>query len=326
MKAPAFWYGTAGIKAALLAPFGQLYRAAGAIRRVCATPYQAPIPVICVGNVVAGGAGKTPTALALAHMLQRQGARPAFVTRGYGGTERGPLRVDPARHTARDVGDEAMILANAAVCWIGGDRAATLRAAVASSLATHIIMDDGLQNPTVAPTLSLLVIDGASGIGNGHVMPAGPLREPLEDALRRVAAVVMIGQETPEIAKRLTKPLLRARLAPQLPEDFSREKPCLAFAGIGRPEKFFASCREAGLTLAVTHSFPDHHPYSDSELQTLCDEAARHGLRLMTTAKDWVRMPEPFRARITVLPVALVFEDEAAVVRILRQTPKENPP
>ena len=318
MKAPLFWYRLAGLEAALLAPFGQIYRTAGRIRRIFATPYRAPIPVVCVGNVVAGGAGKTPTALALAHRLQRTGAKPVFVTRGYGGRERGPLRVDPLRHKAQDVGDEALILASAAECWIGGDRAATLRAAAESSQATHVIMDDGLQNPNVASTLNLLVIDGASGLGNSHIIPAGPLRESLEDALARVAAVVMIGQESPEVARRLMNvPVLRARLEPQLPKDFAREKPCLAFAGIGRPEKFFTSCREAGLTLALTRNFPDHHPFSEPELRKLCDEAARHGLRLITTAKDWVRLPDSYRASITVLPVALVFDDEDAVAEIL---------
>ncbi len=315
MKAPAFWYQSAGPKAALLSPLGQLYRAGGKIRRAFANPYKAPAPVICVGNVVAGGAGKTPTALAFAHILQQQGGKPVFVTRGYGGMEYGPLHVDPERHNVRDVGDEALILACAAPCWIGRNRADAVR--VAASNATHIIMDDGLQNPTVASTTSLLVIDGGVGLGNGQIIPAGPLRESLADALSRVAAVVMIGEDKQGLTPRLNKPVLHARIMPRLPEDFSREKLCFGFAGIGRPEKFFASCREAGLTLVETRAFPDHHLFSEAELKEMVARADRDELRLITTAKDWVRLPDHYRAQVTVLPVELVFEDATQVSRFL---------
>lgn len=315
MKTPAFWYRAFGWQAALLAPLGQAYRAAGKIRRFCATPYHPEIPTICIGNVVAGGAGKTPTALALAELLQRRGARPAFVTRGYGGLESGPLRVDTDRHNVRDVGDEALVLASAAPCWIGRDRAAAIRAA--ESHATHIFMDDGLQNPNVAPTASLLVIDGPSGIGNGQIIPAGPLRETLNDALNRVSAVLIIGEDRHRVIPRLNKPVLRAYFRSSLPDNVPIGRACLAFSGIGRPEKFYACCRDAGLNVAETRDFPDHHLFSEQELKALTDAAKARDLQLVTTAKDWVRLPNVFRAHAVVLPVELAFEDDDAVLRTL---------
>ena len=330
MKPPAFWSRPSGLASTLLAPLGQLYRAAGILRRVVTKPYRAKIPVICVGNVVAGGAGKTPTALALAALLQKQGARPAFVLRGYGGLEAGPLRVDPERHNVRDVGDEALVLACAAPCWIGRNRAAAIRAA--EPHATHIIMDDGLQNPTVAPTKSLLVIDAAAGLGNASVIPAGPLREPLSDALKRVQAIILIDslrhsreRGTPasrvggmfESLRRSTIPTFHAHLKPSPPENFAEARPCLAFAGIGRPDKFFHSCLEIGLTLAETRGFPDHHLFTSTDLGTLADHAMAHNLQLITTAKDYVRLPDAFRKNVAVLPVELVFEKPQELLNLL---------
>lgn len=316
MKAPDFWYRPGGCKARFLAPLGQVYRAAGFLRRAVAAPYRPAIPLICAGNIVAGGAGKTPTALALASLLKLQGAKPAFVTRGYGGCEAGPLRIDPERHTAREVGDEALLLAQAAPCWIGRNRAAAVRAAAPH--ATHIILDDGLQNPTVAPSCSLLVIDGETGLGNGCLIPAGPLRETLADALKRVDAVVLIGEDTRDIEQRLTKPVWRASLQPRLPDDFPRGLDYFAFAGIGHPEKFYASCREAGLNVVSTLDFPDHHPFSKKELADLAEHARVRKERLITTAKDWARLPAGFRAEVDVLPVELVFEDEAGLLHLIR--------
>ena len=331
MKTPAFWYRPSDFRGYLLAPVGQLYRAAGMLRRAVTKPYRAPVPVICVGNVVAGGAGKTPTALALASLLQLRGSNPAFVLRGYGGLETGPLRVDPERHNVRDVGDESLVLACAAPCWIGRNRAAAVRAAVPH--ASHIIMDDGLQNPTVAPTKSLLVIDARTSLGNGHIIPAGPLRETLGDALKRIHAVLLIethdnntdAPQTMSAAERLKKelpatiPLFRAHLKAGLPENFSNDRACLAFAGIGHPDKFFNSCLEAGLKLAETRSFPDHHLFSGADLGALADHAMAHNLQLITTAKDWVRLPNAFRNNVAVLPVEMVFEDKESLLHLLLQ-------
>ncbi len=316
MKAPAFWYRPFGLCAALLMPFGRVYEMAAEIRRAFARPYRAAIPVICVGNVVAGGAGKTPTALALARLLQQTGAQPVFVTRGYGGMEAGPLRVDPDRHSARDVGDEALLLACAAPCWIGRDRAAAIRAAAPQ--ATHIILDDGLQNPTIAPSVKLCVIDGATGLGNGAIIPAGPLREDFIEATKRLDAVIVIGALARPLPFARKIPVLQAQLTSALSDDFPRDGAFLAFAGIGRPAKFYASCREAGLALAVTKDFPDHHLFTPPELAALAEQAKAQNLRLITTAKDWVRLPDAFRAQVAVLPVTLTFEDEAALKRVIR--------
>jgi tetraacyldisaccharide 4'-kinase len=314
-QAPRFWFQPSGFRAKALAPLGCFYRVAGYVRRAGATPYRASVPVICVGNVVAGGAGKTPTALALAEFLKRRGEQPVFVSRGYGGAETGPLFVDPETHTFHDVGDEAMLLARAAPCWIGRDRAAAVRAA--ERHASHIILDDGLQNPRVAPSLSLLVIDGASGLGNGKIIPAGPMRETLASALKRTDAVIMIGEDRQKLFPRFGKPVLGAHLITRLPENFPRLATFFAFTGIGRPEKFYTSCREAGLRLNGTRDFPDHHPYRAEEIEELLEHARVRGLKLITTEKDWVRLPADFRPKIPVLPVELGFEDTPVLGKLI---------
>ncbi len=316
MKAPDFWCGADTWASRVLTPFGFFYRMAGLVRRAMVKPYVARVPVICVGNVVAGGAGKTPVALALGNILKGLGASPVFVSRGYGGSKHGPLRVDPERHTAREVGDEALLLARVAPCWIGRNRAAAVRAA--EKKATHIILDDGLQNPSVAPNVSFLVIDGERGVGNGKIIPAGPLRERLEDALPRVDVVVMIGDDLRNLAFNLGKPVLRGDIRELLPDDFAKDVVYFPFAGIGCPDKFFAACRLAGLEVSGSHSFPDHHMFSEKELNTLEEHACKRGLRMITTAKDYVRLPMSFRPKVSVLPVEFVFEDEEAVVSVLK--------
>lgn len=314
MKTPAFWYRKKGIKSFLLAPLGQFYRIGGLLRRAFAHPYKAKVPVICIGNIVAGGAGKTPTCLALKKLLSKHDpqARIVFVTRGYGGQEKGPLRVDPAKHTAQDVGDEALLLANAGPCWVGSDRAAAIREA--EKEATLILMDDGMQNPHVAPDMTLLVVDGAVGLGNGQLIPAGPLRETLNDAFPRIDQIVMIGEDAHHIAACLGKPLCRGNLRPGLSTSFLNHPKVLAFAGIGRPEKFYTSCREAGLNVLATQDFPDHYAYTESDLAALAEKANRQGLRLITTTKDYVRVPKAFRDAVGVLEVELVFEEESALI------------
>ena len=312
MKAPKFWYAPDSIKARLMTPLAYAFQAGALIRRVLARPYRASIPVICVGNVVAGGSGKTPTALALAALLQKHGQKPVFVTRGYGGAQKGPLRVDDAHHGPIDVGDEALLLSRQAPVWIGRNRVKAIREA--EKFASHIIMDDGLQNPHIKPHLSLLVIDGAVGFGNGQMIPAGPLREPLSQALDRVAALLVVGDEKIDGHG---KPLFRARLTPVIPDMFPRDASFLAFAGIGRPEKFYALCRKAGLKIAATKDFADHHSFSLKELEALDQKARSLGARLLTTEKDFVRLPPHFRKRVTTFPIQLEFADAEAVTKLL---------
>jgi len=305
MRAPGFWQ-TGGLLPALLAPASLCYAAGGWLRRQMAGPRAVAAPVICVGNLVAGGAGKTPVALALGERLRGHGCAVHFLSRGYGGRERGPLRVDPERHSASDVGDEPLLLARTAPTWIARDRAAGATAAVQAG-AGIIVMDDGFQNHTLKKDLSLLVVDGGYGFGNGRVMPAGPLREPLAAGLGRADAVVLIGPDQCGVEATLTLPLMRAVLAPIAAALAGRQ--VLAFAGIARPEKFFATLQGMGCRIAGVRAFPDHHPYSEGELAELIEEARRADAIPVTTEKDAVRLPPDFRPRIQTLPVALRWRD-----------------
>ena len=321
MKPPSFWYPPHNQQAAsllsdVLLPLSCAFRAGTKMRKVFATPLRSRVPVICVGNAVAGGAGKTPTALALARILKDRGQKPVFVTRGYGG--HGQLtHVNADSHRAEDVGDEALLLAAHAPTWAGVNRVTAIRHA--ESHGTVIIMDDGLQNPHIAPTSSILVIDGDVGIGNKRVIPAGPLREPFEAALKRVAAVVIIGREDRQnLAAKIKAPVFRAQIQPAVSVDIPKDIPLVAFAGIARPEKFYATAREMGLTLAETHDFPDHHLYTESDMDALRLRAETLGARLLTTEKDAVRFSAAFRAQIMTLPVKLVFDGQGAEAEIAR--------
>ncbi|MGE4351639.1 MAG: tetraacyldisaccharide 4'-kinase [Bdellovibrionales bacterium] len=319
MKAPAFWYEPPGALAALLAPFGFLYGLAGKLRRALTSPYRTNATLICIGNIVAGGAGKTPTCLALYKKLALAypEGKIGFVTRGYGGREKGPLRVDPTKHTAAQVGDEALLLAQAGPCWIGCDRAAAVREA--EKECALILMDDGMQNPTILPDLTLLVVDAGAGFGNERVIPAGPLREKKEDALPRVAAVVLIGDKKTKALDGLDKPVYRGFLRPSLSPSFLSHPRVLAFAGIGRPSKFYESCCQAGLNVEATRDFPDHYAYRTRDIERLVREAEKKGLSLITTAKDLVRLSPKDRQKVGVLTVELVLEanDEAKLLALV---------
>lgn len=324
MKTPGFWYAPdKRFLAALLTPLGVLYRAGYMVRRAFVRPAQScSVPLICVGNIVVGGAGKTPTAIALARQLLFAGARPVFVTRGYGGKMRGPLRVNLGMHSAADVGDEALLLASVAPCWIGRSRTQAIR--FAEKEATHIILDDGLQNPALAPMLSFLVVDGAAGLGNGKLFPSGPLRETLHDAFSRVDAIVMIGQDKYRIGFCLGKELLKASLAPRVPSTLRPGTEVFAFAGIGRPQKFYDTCAQTGLNVVEKRDFPDHHVYTAREIDALGSAAAKKRLKLVTTAKDWVRLPEAFRKNVDIVHVDLLFEDKAALEALLDKKTKKT--
>ncbi len=321
MRAPDFWQpsGVDHPAARLLAPLSMAYRAVGALREALIEPARAAVPIICVGNIVAGGAGKTPTALALAQLARELGGTPHFLTRGYGGRERGPLRVEPNRHDAQAVGDEALLLASEAPTWLAPDRVAGATAAVAGG-AGLVIMDDGLQNPTLAKDLSFVVIDGGFGFGNGRVLPAGPLREPISRGLARADALVLIGPDRVGIANRIrsaTPPLFAAELVPGPEALRLRDQPIVAFAGIGRPAKFFETLEAIGAVLIERHGFADHHRYSPDEIMRLCEAASRHGGRPVTTAKDYVRLPPEARLMVDVLSVDLEWREPMALRALL---------
>ncbi len=323
MQAPRFWRNPAdrpGLAARLLTPAAWLW-AAKTVARVARPPKVVPgVPVICVGNLTAGGTGKTPTVMAL---LQRLSERtPHALSRGYGGRLEGPVQVDETKHRAEDTGDEPLLLSTFAPTWIARDRAAGAQAAEAAG-AGVIVMDDGFQNPDVAKTLSLLVIDADAGFGNQRVIPAGPLREPVAAGLARADLLVTIGSDAAQdrlseaVPALAPHPRLRARLAPLamgMPWSSLR---VIAFAGIGRPEKFFATLRAEGADVVATHSFPDHAPYSEMMLNRLQREASAAGAQLVTTEKDAARLPPEIRRQILTLPVRLEAEDWSPLETLL---------
>lgn len=312
-RAPEFWTRT-GLVSDLLAPLGWAHAGLSAARRGVTHAMQVAVPVVCVGNLTAGGAGKTPVVLSLAAMLRARGRAPHILSRGYGGSLTGPLLVDPAQHRASEVGDEPLLLAAAAPTWICADRVASARAAIAAG-ADLLLLDDGFQNPALHYDVALIVIDGGYGIGNGRVIPAGPLREPVARALGRADAVVMIGHSEPALALGRV-PLLAARLEPLGADDLKAAR-VVAFAGIGRPAKFFATLRDLGAAIVATREFPDHHPFAEAELAALAAEAQAKNAILVTTEKDWVRLPPAWRGKIRTLKVALRWDDGTAIERIL---------
>ncbi|NFV80857.1 tetraacyldisaccharide 4'-kinase [Magnetospirillum aberrantis] len=316
MRTPEFWHDDTMLSR-LLSPLGRLYAWAVARRLTDAESYRPKVPVICVGNIVAGGAGKTPTCLALAERLHARGRHPHFLTRGYGGTEVGPRAVDPVRHDAARVGDEALLLAGHAPTWVARWRPDGAMAA-AEMGADLIVMDDGFQNASLEKDLSLVVVDGGYGFGNARPMPAGPCREDIRAGLARADAVVMIGDDRTGAARWFgSLPVLRARLIPG-PEaaDFAGRK-VVAFAGIGRPAKFFDTLESVGAQVVAAHSFPDHHPYGRAEIEALIQEAEAQEALLSTTAKDAVRVPSDLRSRLSVLTVRLEWDTPEAVDLIL---------
>ena len=316
-RAPDFWR-DGGAWARLLLPVAWVVAEAARLRWKDVEPIDTGLPVICIGNLVAGGAGKTPVAIDLLAKLTKSGRRAFALTRGYGGRERGPLLVDLSKHGWRDVGDEALLLARAAptvVCRDRRDGAAFAKARGADIL----VMDDGFQNPSIKKDLSILVFDGGFGLGNGKVLPAGPLRERPAEAFARAQAVIILGKDRTRLAAQLPKslPVLHAALAPPPDAPNVAGRRLLAFAGIGRPQKFFETLKAAGAELPASVSFPDHHPYRDSELGLILEKARSLEATPMTTEKDLVRIPAEIAEQIESYPISLRWRDSDGLWRLL---------
>lgn len=327
MQAPAFWYRSPeapGLTARILAPLGSLYARMTA-RRVAQPGVRLPVPVICIGNINAGGTGKTPATIALVQHLAARGIAAHVVSRGHGGSLTGPVRVDERRHSATETGDEPLLISAFAPTWVSRDRAEGGRAAVADG-AQAIILDDGHQNPALVKDLTILTVDAAKGFGNGLCLPAGPLREPVAAGLARGDILLSIGPaaEQARFAEtwggQVRLPHLTGELRPlETGMDWQGMR-VLAFAGIGYPEKFFATLRAMGADLARAEPLDDHQPFTRTLLQRLSTEAHQLGAQLVTTEKDAVRLPVSFRAQVLALPVRLELDDwspiDAAVARL----------
>jgi tetraacyldisaccharide 4'-kinase len=326
MREPGFWHRPSSWKSHLLRPLAALYGAVAA-QRLGRQGFEAGIPVICVGNFHVGGAGKTPAVLALVKILRALGETPVVLSRGYGGRLRGPVMVEPARHLASDVGDEPLMMSLAVPVAVARNRIDGV-ALAKSQRASVILMDDGFQNPSVAKDASLIVIDSERGLGNGRVLPAGPLRAPLKPQLARTDALVVVGDGEASAAVAVAVAAEGGQIfAAQLKPDekslaaLSGQR-LLAFAGIGDPGRFFRTLRASGLEVVRERAFADHHVFSENDLDALQADARRDQLTLVTTEKDFARLrgaaePPAFGSEIAVLPVTLEFADAAGLRKFL---------
>lgn len=326
LRTPEFWAENS-LSAHLLRPVGWLYNLGRGLAAARQAPQPAAVPVICVGNATLGGSGKTPTVIALARLLRLDGFNPAILSRGYGGREKGPIQVSPENHTAGDVGDEPLLLAAVCPTWVSADRVAGAQN-ICTAGHDVIIMDDGLQNPSLIKDFSFLVVDNRYGVGNGRLFPAGPLREPIEEALARSHAVVRVtnaGEQQRNGERRgwqppggFTGPIFDARILPDETAMDLRGQKVVAFAGIGRPEKFFATLRALGALPTVQESFADHHRYTADEVMRLVETAAELGAVAVTTAKDYVRLPREALPMVAPVRVTLDFDDPDTILTMMR--------
>lgn len=321
LKSPKFWQKENTFLGKALSPLGRIY--AWGLRRKLknAKSYRSKIPVVCIGNLVMGGVGKTPLAVSVAEYFKMNGMRPVFLTRGYGGGLSNVL-VDPDKHTAKDTGDEALILARIAPAIVDPDRARGAKTAEKIG-ADVIIMDDGFQNPQLVKDLSFAVFDGRYGFGNGKVFPAGPLREPVEDGLRRADAFIVVGKDKAGIKEWVDKRFMSLPfIGTHIEQDVAKiaqlsGKKVFAFAGIGYPDKFFDMLRDYGCDVVETQAFSDHYPYTDEDMTDLIARADKQGAVLVTTAKDGVRIAPRFLPHVQIVEAYMVWDTPDAMCALL---------
>lgn len=313
-KTPHFWSTRQWISY-LLIPFSWLWTRMAKWNEGTIKSESVSIPVICVGNLVMGGAGKTPTVIALVELLKKMGHVPHILSRGYGAYIRNTILVNPEKHNYLQVGDEPLLLAHAAPTWAGPDRVQSAKAAISQG-ATVLVMDDGLQNPSLKKDLSFIVVDSIQGVGNGMVFPAGPLREPIEAGAGRANAMIVIGNEEPSFE------FINEQFAAKikcLKEDSDKEKRSniIAFSGIGYPEKFKRTLKENGYEFCQFIEFADHHPYTIHDMIKLVKLAEQHKATLLTTTKDWLRIPTHYRNKVETLPISLNFDEPEKIKKFL---------
>lgn len=312
-SSPEFW-NRRGLMAWLLSPASALYAGLTALRSAFARPYHSALPVICVGNITVGGTGKTPLVSVLCTALQAADLTPVILSRGYGGRLKGPVICDPALHDASDIGDEALMLSDNFVVVVAADRAIGAQFIERQTDADVIIMDDGMQNPWLAQDMKIAVFDGQRGTQNGMLFPAGPLRQSLSGAIDRLDAVIFNGADDTSISQKLPPDLLciEGRLEPDAAQiDRLAGKRIMAFAGIGNPVRFFRMLEGLGVDLVKQSGFADHHPYSAVDLDRLFADAQNFGAELVTTRKDWIRLPPDWRERVSVIAVTMQFQPDA---------------
>ena len=328
MLTPEFLYTpTPSLTANCLIPLSWIYRLLGHIQNKCIKTWKAPIPVICIGNLVAGGQGKTPAALSIGHILKKQKKTIHYVSRGYGGKNKGPLLVKPENHEALEVGDESLLLSRVAPTWIGSNRKSSIELAHKMG-AEVIIMDEGFQNPSIHKDLSIIVVDGEMGFGNGHLIPAGPLRQDVQTGLSQSNAVVIVGEDKTNLKSNILKTypsfdkspfnILAAQLTPDQTPDNLKNKKIFAFTGIGYPKKFFDTLTNMGYNVVATRSFSDHHLYSDIDVSNLRDTAKLYEAGLITTSKDYVRLSQTQKENISILEIVFEWDDLNAIKKLMR--------
>lgn len=313
MKTPNYWKDK-NIYSYLLSPIGWIYQWATLLNMSIKKPKNVDKTVICIGNLTAGGTGKTPVSISFAQILKELGKKPFFVSRGYGGKLHNVV-VDENKHSPQEVGDEPLLLARQAPVVVNPNRFEGAELAIKNG-ADIIVMDDGFQNPTLKKDLSFLVFDGEFGFGNGMCIPAGPLRESLKSGLKRAQAIIIIGEDKHNLAKKFNNlPVFKGQITPQISQP--EKEPIIAFAGIGRPEKFYTSLRLCGFKIYQTIDFPDHHQYTREELLSLIEKAKQNKCVLYTTSKDFVKIPSDLRQNFKVLEISIQWEDKEKLKQFL---------